>query len=327
MAIVLEELCIEFLFEKFVEETPGSYSVEDRYKYLCEMIVTAFSDGDNNMKEFPYPMLTEYVYFIDEITDEENEDLLKNIALLSKYCKPDDKAFIESFCEKFLNHYRLSKIQKKFMMDVSKNAKRISNEAKEISNEAKESATSALEMLADTQKMTTSINDQIENMEKTKGTIYTEFIAILGIFSALIFGLFGGFQGLSEAIVKLSSNWSIGRVLIIGSGIMMCLTLLIFGLLQWVARITGRKLTSCDCYKNNEECRHSLFIRHRTLFSLVFSFIFIFILGEYIETFEIHSDITKIPFFNQLSWVIPVTLLAIVALVAYQVFKSKKVNK
>ncbi|EKK0912405.1 hypothetical protein PKB70_002117 [Enterococcus faecalis] len=362
----------ESLIDTFFEEKKlDDSSLKEEFKETGRLIVRFFSD-EGQIKEFPYDRIAKHVYDNTEIKDEENEVLLINLELLKNNCSERDFDLIDSFCQKFINHYRLSKVQKEFMMNVSDKAKLVAEEAEEQTkktkktiktlgiqseelknllnitddltkqyqqntDESQKNIKKQLELLQseiyitdgqlkETEKQLNKTEKQLDKIENIKGSIYTEFIAILGIFSALIFGLFGGFQGLSEAVVKLSDSWSIGRVLIIGSGIMMSLSLLIFGLLQWVARLTGRKLTSCNCYEKGTECKHSVFLRHRTLFSLVFSFIFIFILGEYIETFESNFNVEEINGFVKASLLygIPAILFFVIVVVMYLIFRNKK---
>ncbi|GEU27857.1 hypothetical protein QuyetLC_22240 [Bacillus anthracis] len=351
MEASVKEIIIDIFFEE--ENLSSSDTKQDNFQYIGETIVQNFSE-DGQLYEFPYARVAKHVYESTELTEEENEVLLENLDSLKKYCAEKHKYIIESFYHKFINHYRLSKVQKDFMMRVSKEAKSIADDASDQwkkTGEAVESLTSQANTLKDIVEKTGNMSqenkssqkeiekqlallqadidkadEQLDKIENIKGSIYTEFIAILGIFSALIFGLFGGFQGLSEAVVKLSDSWSIGRVLIIGSGIMMSLSLLIFGLLQWVARLTGRKLTSCNCYEKGTECKHSVFLRHRTLFSLVFSFIFIFILGEYIEIFESNFNVEEINGFVKASLLygIPAILVFVIGVVMYLIFRNKK---
>lgn len=282
----------------------------------------------------PYDLLTTYIFENDlENADELialfdfSEEKFKEIIDKSNSNETYDVDYknLMYFFVSTRRHVNLAVIQQKHIMESSK-------EALEISREAETKIEEAELNLKILEAKINNANKTIKEMEKIKGSIYTEFIAILGIFSALIFGLFGSFDGLSKAIIDISSKWSMGKVLIISSGIMLSLTLLIFALLQWVARITGRKLNSCDCYKNGNECNHSLFKRHRTLFSAIFSFIFVFILGEYIESYEvlygIHAfSLNNKLLFSLLAWGIPILLLVLVITVLYLILKTPKNDK
>lgn len=272
------------------------YSSEEEKEKQKQSIIDDFQAykkliGDNA----PYPEITEYIFYNSIVEIDSMIEQIENLGI-------QEDGFSDFF-KSFKKHATLATIQQDYIKKNSQEAWRLAEKAQQ----------------------------QIKKVEEMKGNLYTEFIAILGIFSALIFGLFGGFSGLSEAIVSLSSKWSMGRVLIISSGIMLCLTLLIFGLLQWVARITDRKLTSCDCYKKEEQCNHSMFQRHRTLFSLVFSFIFIFILGEYIETYENIAGINVFKenhqqIFKALVWGVPIVAIILIVFVLYKVLKKPNFN-
>lgn len=264
----------------------------------------------------PYPEITEYIFHNSIVEIDSMIEQIENLTI-----QEDD---FSDFFKSFKKHATLATIQQDYI-------KKNSIEALKISEQVKDKISNLEAKLKEAKTKLGDAEVQIDKMEKVKGSIYTEFIAILGIFSALIFGLFGGFSGLSEAIVNLSSKWSMGRVLIISSGIMLCLTLLIFGMLQWVARITDRKLTSCDCYKQGISCEHSLFQRHRTLFSLVLSFVFVFLIGEYIESYENIAGIDVFQeahqnMFNFLAWGIPIVAIILIGFVLYKVLKKPNFN-
>lgn len=292
-----------------------------------DSIVLFLKDINRFNSPVPYDLLTTYIFKNDidnadeliALFDFSEEKFKGNIENYDEYKN------VENFFDSIRRHVNLAVIQQKHIMESSK-------EALEISRQAETKIEVAELNLRILEAKINKANKTIKEMEKIKGSIYTEFIAILGIFSALIFGLFGSFDGLSKAIIEISSNWSMGKVLIISSGIMLSLTLLIFALLQWVARITGRKLNSCDCYKNGKECNHSLFKRHRTLFSAIFSFIFVFILGEYIESYEvlygIHAfSLNNKLLFSLLAWGIPILLLILVIAVLCLILKTPKNDK
>lgn len=308
----LEESFIDAMFTLEDEA-----EVEESYPVLKEGMTIICRDNIQS----PYDYITKYIFEHEEINNPE-EVVLPFVTLKELYVRRDgengDDIFV--FLNSIERHIRLAIIQQEYI-------KKNSEEALRISEKAEQKIKTLENNIKDAEKKLKVAENQIDKMEKVKGSIYTEFIAILGIFSALIFGLFGGFDGLSKAIVSLSSEWSMGKVLIISSGIMLCLTLLIFGLLQWVARITDRKLTSCDCYKKGEECKHSMFQRHRTLFSLVLSFIFVFLIGEYIESYESIAGINSFQevhpqVFTFLAWVIPILSVGLIVFVLYKIFKK-----
>lgn len=77
-------------------------------------------------------------------------------------------------------------------------------------------------------KRLNELQTSIESTEKELGDIkkntYTDFVAILGIFSALIFGLFGGLQTIGSVVDLLTEKISIGYIVMALSIMVLCLT-------------------------------------------------------------------------------------------------------
>lgn len=102
----------------------------------------------------------------------------------------------------------------------------------------------------------------LKEVSRTKGQMYTEFVAILGIFSGLIFALFGGFDTLSSTISTLGKGEvPLTNILIVTSILLAGLSLIIFTLMQGISKLTNRSLRSCGC-ENKRTCSHSIYQRH-----------------------------------------------------------------
>ncbi|SOC27448.1 conserved membrane hypothetical protein [Brochothrix thermosphacta] len=118
-------------------------------------------------------------------------------------------------------------------------------------------------------KQVTDLNTQVDiatgkltEMKDIKGQIYTEFIAILGIFSALIFGLFGGFDAISNIVqTTFKAGVELPNIMIAISLTLGSLSLLLFSLMQGIKILSKSTLKSCGC-SNGQECPHSIFKRH-----------------------------------------------------------------
>lgn len=234
------------------------------------------------------------------------------------------------YLDKIKTHVSLAVVQREFIQSIYNDSEQ---EIKKITDDM----AFAMNELEGTKKelVTTkkAMNLAEDNLNSTKGTIYTEFIAILGIFSALIFGLFGGFQGISQAVSSLVDHKNIGYLLVASSTITMCLTLLIFGLLQWVARISGRRLVSCDCLSENKrDCKHSLFSRHKTFFSIFLPLLVCFFIGLYLLYIKYLVDkklltsgwITGESEAKLVLCLFPFAVIVIVLITIYMVFRKKK---
>lgn len=95
---------------------------------------------------------------------------------------------------------------------------------------------------------TSKANDELQNIKeqsnkisKMKESIYTDFITILGIFTAITFAIFGGITSVSHAFEKIQNVSSIGGALI-SAGISF---LLVYGIV--IILFTGvSKITNLD---------------------------------------------------------------------------------
>ncbi len=145
----------------------------------------------------------------------------------------------ESFSEKFSEHIRLCCFQRDFMMAVSKNAENIADSTIELAkatkkayqnvgnavkkaessaNNAKKISTEAKKISTEAKKISTEAKKVADEAEKVKGKIYSEFIAILGIFTAISFMSMGSLQVLGDLFkdVKNPTSASVGYAMIVG---------------------------------------------------------------------------------------------------------------
>lgn len=142
------------------------------------------------IKRIPYEDLANRIFNDQTTTQELNERFMERIDVLKEICESDEKSIVEKFGNKVFSHIQLSKVQKQYMDD--KVAEAIEKSIRSINN----------------------LNNSIENTETRAQNIYGEFIGILGIFSALIFGLFSGFSVLTSAISDFSKGVPLGNSII-----------------------------------------------------------------------------------------------------------------
>ncbi|ANN48678.1 hypothetical protein A6F53_05220 [Levilactobacillus brevis] len=100
---------------------------------------------------------------------------------------------------------------------------------------------------------------EAKKIENTKSQIYTDIISVLGIFSALIFALFGGVSTVAQTMSGLASGVRLSRIVLMFSLISMGLVVLIFLLLNGISGMVGKKMKVC-C--DDEKCRHTPFQRY-----------------------------------------------------------------
>lgn len=152
----------------------------------------------------PYQIITKCIYNMDAITDTDYEKLRNSI--IDRFNNADNVP--KNLKEDTLRHIDLAIIQKEY---INKNLKIANNELEEI-------------------------ND-------TKSKIYTDFITILGIFTAITFAIFGGLQLIGNTLDNLSNSMScfkIGGSLIIASVILLATYLILMALVVSLSKLLSR---------------------------------------------------------------------------------------
>lgn len=223
----------------------------------------------------PYDQIARYVYFQNLTdSDEENEFLNKTVKLVQEKYSGDNYQALKSNLDKIKSNYKLSIEQKKYFDLITNNVTEKADHLVEITEE--------LEKTIDKlQKTSEELEEDYKEMSDTKSSIYTDFIAILGVFSAFVFLMFGGVDVLKSVfdVVDNLETVSLKRLIIIGSMMIITLLTLMYSLLLLVSRITnkdfGQKCFHQDC---QESCQHKIkhaFYRHSFFFGLLFLFVII----------------------------------------------------
>lgn len=140
----------------------------------------------------PYSIIGKYVYEnnIDDF------DIEKNCNELSTILKEN---LNNEFINKTKEYIRLACFQKKYVKD---NYENLENDVKDLEDRSEKS------------------EKKLKDIEHNLGGIYAEIVALLGIFTAIAFSIFGGLQVVSSLFSKLRFSEpliSLGYVLIIGA--------------------------------------------------------------------------------------------------------------
>lgn len=175
--------------------------------------------------------------------------------------------FIIKRLEKTKRHFALAIRQREFMeLNIQRVHSNIEQAKKDIS-----------EIDTRIQIQTSQVNE-IKNIRKT---IYTEFITILGIFSALMFGMITGFNSLTEALGEIANaDLYIGKVIMGISAIMMGLVSFVYVLLKWIGALTDKPLE--DENDNLPEGLNGFqlfFLKNKFFVSVNFSLVVLFLVG------------------------------------------------
>lgn len=107
------------------------------------------------------------------------------------------------------------------------------------------------------------IDKKIKKLEENTTGIYTQFVAILGIFTSIMFALIGGFNELTTLAMSVKGT-PLPKLLIFMSLLMLGITLLVFMSYNAISKLTGLKLRSCNC--KDGECTCTFREKHPTVF-------------------------------------------------------------
>lgn len=251
------------LEEKDIEtrEKKVSSSFDELYDHCSKLYTSSLS----------YSLLTSYIY--RNTTDENNKTLL--IETVSTKSESKFKTINEEDVTE--EDYRAMKVIYKIIQHMTLADVQIRNLNQGLQKQVINQKETIDKLSTDFQDLNDELNETISKLNETKSTIYTEFIAILGIFSALIFGLFGSFDAVSSALTKISSKSSVSEVLVFTCIIIIPLLILIYGLLYWVGKLANKKLSSCQC--ESSVCNCSIYEKHKTFFIILQMILIIFMIG------------------------------------------------
>ncbi|HEP1515077.1 TPA: DUF334 domain-containing protein, partial [Streptococcus pyogenes] len=155
----------------------------------------------------------EYVYSHEDSV-EENEKLNSNIDfIISEFSGTDtQKDILIKNLDKIKSNYSLAQTQKKFILKNSQEAKDVLEKIiPELNTLAKETSNLAAtndelkKQSAETDGVLQKVKQGVDDVRNTKSSIYTDFIAILGVFSAFVFVMFGGID-VARAIFDIGND-------------------------------------------------------------------------------------------------------------------------
>lgn len=122
---------------------------------------------------------------------------------------------------------------------------------------------------------------QLDKATKKLNNSTATFISILGIYSALIFGVFGGFDAFKSIFDNMKKT-PVATILIDGSVLMIGLITLVFILLQSIGILSGKAYLACG-HANSRECNCPFYKRY-PIFSLTLKiFLGILVFGSVVH--------------------------------------------
>lgn len=259
-----DEQILAILFSKDIEKIENeSTKPKIFYKVFCRTYINS-----GTLTRVPYHFITMWVYNSSESYEERNEFLLANLDYIKNSAEPLNLVYVEKFNKKVMDHYLIVKEQKKYL---DENIHNINGEIEVF----KDDISRTIEKVDAIKIENETVNKE---MKDTKDKLYSEFVAILGIFSALMFGLFGGFEGLAASITTLATGFDIGKTIMVSSAVFLAITAFVYALVQWIGKIIRKPLNSCGCVVLND-CTHSFYERNKSFIIIVLIQLIVFLIG------------------------------------------------
>lgn len=228
-----------------------------------------------NSGERIYNIITKKI--LNAKTNKEAEDidiLISNITQLLdiKISKDESKnEQWERFILKTLDHLKLAKHQSDSFREQNRLAdstiKNVNAIIKKL-NDRKIFDEEQYEKIQNTTIKIDLLDDKHKNMQK-------EFIAILGIFASILITAFGGLTALGSLFKKIDKT-DIHKLIFVGTFEVLAIILIIFLMLNGIAKLTKLNLRSCDC-KADEKCVCKLHEKHPSM--VMISAILLIVLG------------------------------------------------
>ncbi|MGK0553857.1 hypothetical protein [Macrococcus capreoli] len=220
------------------------------------MLVTIWSP-EIKSEDKKYGIITNCVYDIEDINSIDSELYKGNLEKLETEITRRqllNNSEAEKYVMKLLNHIELAISQKSYILRN-------------------------VDLLKDKIKLA---NDTVDEIKDTKGKIYTEFIAILGIFTSIIFAVFGGFNQISILGSNISGT-KLTRIFIFIPMIMLGINFLVFISFNSISKLISKNISSCGCKKDNCDCPFHK--RHPSVFYSSLLFAYLMLSGIVVEMY------------------------------------------
>ncbi|WP_271436955.1 hypothetical protein [Staphylococcus hominis] len=224
------------------------------------IFLTLIWQNEIKKEQKKYDIITKSVYSIGE-KQIDSELIDANLEKLEKAINKGGFLSQESakkYCNKLVKHIDLAKIQKDYIQ----------------------------ENLIQLENNISIANERVKEISDIKNSIYTEFVAILGIFASIIFGVFGGFQEI-QLIGKNLNTTPIPKLLIFSSLVMLGITLIIFLCFNAISKLTNLPMRSCNCEVG--KCNCSFKEKHPTIFYSSSLFIYMLFVGFALRLYKYHD--------------------------------------
>ena len=263
----VEEQAIELIIKfKLIQYKFDDFNNRNTLNFIYRAL-----EKDNT--SIPYDYIADYVYNnIEDDVVENNEWLSENIRILVEHYNGKNRSELEKNLTKIEYNYKLSVVQRSF---IRKNIERVSQQSETLKGtllNLEERAKSLEEKAKSFEEKAKSFEETAKSLEESKSSLYIDVIAVLGVFSSFVFVMFGGFSALSDILSSLGKNnsISIARTILISSILISFIFTIVYSLLLWVAKITGKVFVdkTCSCERRCNNILH-IYGRHRYYLTII----------------------------------------------------------
>src|SRR5699024_7396858 len=130
----------------------------------------------------------------------------------------------------------------------------------------------------------TDMLEVADEVNDTKTSIYTSIITILGIFTAIVFGVFGGMEILGNVMENIS-DVKISKLLIFSSLLIAAVLTILCLLMNGIADLTNLSIRSCGCTHTNQH-EHSVYQQHPVYIAGMIISVYLFTVGVIAHGFQ-----------------------------------------
>lgn len=121
----------------------------------------------------------------------------------------------------------------------------------------------------------TKYKNELKDYKKKYDKMTIDFLSMMGVFSTIIFAVFGGLSQIGAIGENLAST-PITKILMYISLSSITLISIVFISFNAISKLTGMNLRSCSC-SIEDKCEHKIYTKHPTLSFSLFFFIDLFI--------------------------------------------------
>ncbi|MEX1550465.1 MULTISPECIES: hypothetical protein [Enterococcus] len=231
-----------------------------------------------NPAALPYAELTTLI-FINDTTEEATGYFIKIL----------ENFYISKFTSK-KREKQLTKADETAISALAKTKEHLSlalNQKNNLYNEQKKELATLKSILAKEQAQLKTLQDHTNAYKEKYDKMTIDFLSMMGIFSTIIFAVFGGLSQIG-AIGDNLAETPISKILMYVSLSSITLILIVFISFNAISKLTGLKLRSCTC-KTEEECTCTLRQKHPSLSFSLFFFVDLFLFSLVLKAIR-YSD-------------------------------------